>query len=973
MAKKIVASLLMIVSVIAITISIGSMVNADDNQTATASDGKIIKVAYVESENFIKGIDRGAVGYAVDYLDAIGVKGNWTYEYVAGSWDDCMQWVEDGTVDMMCMVQHTEERGEKYIFSKEAMGTEYGLIYTRDDEDIYYHDYELMDGMSIAMMPNTVFDERLDELEGIYDISFDRRYYGTIKEVIAAMESSETTLAIIGSILGYDGAKVVGRDDAVPYYCIMSADNEELMTEFDEAHRLAVLDDPGLQARLYQKYYGESELSSLPLFTRAEHEFIEKTSGVTVRVLQSMHPLCYEKNGDMNGIYVDYLKLLSEKTGLTIDIEPHATADLENDLEHIIKENCLTLRSNRVLEYDGVDDTLICTETLIETSLAYVKRIDKFKDAKEHYVFAITEDMDYYLSDLLREYDSKCQIQCYAEPEDCMAAVANGKADIAIHDAYVVSYLLQKPRYADVLAQVSGDELTNGMCLITTEADAALVSIFNKAIEYISPEEKENIVTLELKTNAYKYTLEDFVYEYRTWLAVVAVVLLGGIVTYTLLNRKLTNLKVQKKEYDILQKKMQHDELTGVYNKQYFYEIAREMIDVSDRNMCIAMMDITNFKVFNEMYGIENGDKLLKYIASELKMIVRQYDGIVARFNADHFYICMEEEMFNEDNFPKRFKKTVVDNVDVSVTYGVYVVGAQKDVPVNIMCDRASMANHEKDNKSAGYIRYYTEEDRSRIVKQKEIENDMEEALEQRQFCVYVQPKYDIYKKEIIGGEALARWIHPEKGMISPGEFIPVFEKNGFIRYLDYYIWEETCRVLSDLKAKNAQNYPVSINVSRAHFYSNELKGKLLELLEKYKLEPQDLELEITETICAEDSGIINKQIKELQNEGFRIAMDDFGSGYSSLNMLKEIPLDIIKMDLRFLDSAENVEKSHKILGTLVDLAKSLELHVVVEGVETKEQVEFLEGLGGVCAQGFYFSRPVDSDTYEKMVISKVS
>ncbi len=973
MAKKIVASLLMIISVLAITISIGNMVSADDAQIATASSGKIIKVAYVESENFIKGTDRGAVGYAVDYLNAISANGDWAYEYVAGSWDECMQWVEDGTVDMMCMVQYTEDRGEKYVFSKESLGTEYGLIYARSDEDIYYHDYELMDGMSIAMMPNTVFDERLDDLEGKYDITFDRRYYGTIKEVIAAMESSETNLAIIGSILGYDGAKIVGRDDAVPYYCIMSRDNEELMAEFDEAHRLTLLDDPGLQARLYQKYYAESKLSSLPLFTRAEHEFIEKTDSVTIRVLQSMHPLCYDKNGKMNGIYVDFLQLLAEKTGLTVNIEAHATADLDKDLTYIVKENSLTLRSSRVLEYSGVDDTLICTNPLIETSLAYVKRVDKFKDTKEHYTFAITEDMDYYLSDLLREHDSKCQIQCYPEPEDCLAAVANGKADIAIHDAYVVSYLLQKPRYADVLAQVSGEELTNGMCLISTEADATLVSIFNKAIEYISSEDKENIVTLELKTNAYKYTLEDFVYEYRNWLAVIAVVLLGGIVTYTLLNRKLTNLKVQKKEYDILQKKMQQDELTGVYNKQHFYEIAKEMIDISDRNMCIAMMDITNFKVFNEMYGIENGDKILKYIASELKKIVRQYDGIVARFNADHFYMCMEEKLFNEDNFPKRFKKTVVDNVDVSVTYGVYVVGDQKDVPVNIMCDRASMANHQKDNKSAGYIRYYTEEDRSRIVKQNEIENDMEEALEQRQFCVYVQPKYDIYKKEIIGGEALARWIHPEKGMISPGEFIPVFEKNGFIRYLDYYIWEETCRVLSDLKAKNAQNYPVSINVSRAHFYSNELKDKLLELLEKYKLEPQDLELEITETICAEDSGVINKQIKELQDEGFKIAMDDFGSGYSSLNMLKEIPLDIIKMDLRFLDSAENVEKSHKILGTLVDLAKSLELHVVVEGVETKEQVEFLEGLGGVCAQGFYFSRPVDSDTYEKMVISKVS
>lgn len=973
MAKKVIASLLMIFSALAITISIGGYVKGDNKGTAAANSENIIKIAYVDSENFIKQTPGGTTGYAVDYLNAISLYGDWSYEYIKGSWDECMQWVEDGTADMMCMVQRTPEREGEYLFTKEALGNEYGLIYTRNDEDLYYHDYLLMDGMSIAMMPNTVFDARLDELEGIYDIKFKRVYYGTIKEAIKAMETSETDLAIIGSILGYNGAKVVGRDDAMPYYCIMSKDNEELMAEFNEAHRLTLLNDPGIQSRLYQKYYNESKLSSEPLFTREEHEFVANSEGITVKVIPNMQPLCYERNGEFQGIYVDILELIEKKSGLKINVESHGATHLQNDLKDIVKENYLMLRSKRALEYCELDEDLISSNIFLEMSLSYVKHIDVRIEEKEHYIYAITEDMEYYLPDMLREYDDECQIQCYSSVEECLNAVANGKADIGIHDAYVISYLLQKPKYADLLVQISGDNIANGMCLISTNTDQIIINIVDKTIEYISQQEIENIVTVELKTNVYKYGLDDFLYEYWTWMVLILAILLAGVVTYTLLNRKFTKLKVQKTEYDLLQRKVQQDELTGVYNKSYFYEIAKEMIENSDRDMCIVMMDIVNFKAFNELYGIENGDKLLKHIASEIKKVVRQYDGIIARFNADHFYICMEAESFNEDNFPMRFKKTVVDDVDVSVTYGVYNIGDQKDVPVNIMCDRASMANHEKDNKTSGYIRYYTEEDRSRIVKQKEIENDMEEALVQRQFCVFVQPKYDIYKKEIIGGEALARWIHPEKGMISPGEFIPVFEKNGFIRFLDYYIWEETCRVLSNLKEKNEEVYPVSINVSRAHFYSNELKDKLLELLEKYNLEPNDLELEITETICAEDSGIINQRIKELQDEGFKIAMDDFGSGYSSLNMLKDIPLDIIKMDLRFLDSSENIEKSHKILGTLVDLAKSLELHVVVEGVETKEQVEFLESLGGVCAQGFYFSRPVDAETYEKMVSSKVS
>ena len=204
--------------------------------------------------------------------------------------------------------------------------------------------------------------------------------------------------------------------------------------------------------------------------------------------------------------------------------------------------------------------------------------------------------------------------------------------------------------------------------------------------------------------------------------------------------------------------------------------------------------------------------------------------------------------------------------------------------------------------------------------------------------------------------------------MIPPFEFIGVFEKNGFIIKLDYFVWEETCKLLSKLKKEGYGGYPISINVSRAHFYGNGLIEKLQGLIEKYELDPKELELEITETICAEDPEIIYKKVRQLQEVGFKVAMDDFGSGYSSLNMLKEMPLDIIKMDLKFLDGGDNEEKSHYILQTLISLAQNMKLLVVVEGVETKVQVEFLKGIGSYYAQGYYFSRPVEISVYESML-----
>ena len=196
--------------------------------------------------------------------------------------------------------------------------------------------------------------------------------------------------------------------------------------------------------------------------------------------------------------------------------------------------------------------------------------------------------------------------------------------------------------------------------------------------------------------------------------------------------------------------------------------------------------------------------------------------------------------------------------------------------------------------------------------------------------------------------------------------FVKVFEKNGFIIQLDYFVWEETCRFLSERKQEGKENVPISINVSRAHFYGNDLLDKLNELVLKYSLETKDLELEITESLCGEELGIIYDMLRQLQSLGFKIAMDDFGSGYSSLNMLKEMPLDIIKMDLKFLDGEE--KKSQLILKSLINMAKAMELKVVVEGVENMSQVEFLSQFKECSLQGYYFSRPVVTSEFEYML-----
>lgn len=939
------------------------------------ADEQLIRIGYVPSENFINDSEGEYTGYCVDYLSHIAMYTGWKYQYVSGTWEECLDRVESGEVDFVCMVQETEDREQRFIFSKLSMGDEYGLLYARNDEDIYYRDYENMNGCTVAMMPGTVYDARLDNLEMEKNVKLQRVYYNTVEEIMSALERGDTDLALLGSIFGNTDAKVVGRDDGMPFYCVTGKQNSELMYQFDSAMQLVNLNDPGIESRLYQRYYSEDKISGMPLFTREEIEYIQSSDEVVVKLMTSTRPLCYESDGQLAGIFVEYLKLFAKKTGLNIRIEETTAAELNELTQKQIDNTYLTLRSKRVVDYIGLEEGLISSNPIIETKLSYIKRADD-DSATEKFdcVFAITKEMEYYLPALIERGSSKYHIKYYDTAEECLDALLDEEADIAIHDSYLMSYFMKKPVYEDNLMEVAGAEITNGMCLIGSKGNETLLSVFNKAIAYISDEEIKGIVEVELRNNGYKWGIGDFLYRYWKWIALVLGILIAAFIVYTILMRRMAKLEVRKKEYELLQKEVQQDELTGVYNKKYFYEKASDMIAHSEEAMCIVVMDIINFKTVNDLFGLEKGDELLCYMAHDLENMSEGRDVLVSRFNADHFYMCMKAKDFEEIPFPRKYKRSPLKKMDIRVKYGVFMIGEHKEIPVNIMCDRASMAAHSADVKNDEYIFYYTEADRNRMVKQQEIEGDMEKALEQREFCVYVQPKYDIYKRKIVGGEALARWIHPEKGMISPGDFIPVFEKNGFIRHLDYYIWEETCRLVAKIKEKGLGSYPISINVSRAHFYTRELKEKLEELLEKYELHPEEIELEITESIYVEDSDIINRRIQELRDIGFKIAMDDFGSGYSSLNMLKEIPLDIIKMDLKFLDSSENVEKSHKILDSLVDLAKRLDLNVVVEGVETEEQVEFLQGIGEMSAQGYYFSRPIDSTKYEELLeLEKIS
>ena len=249
---------------------------------------------------------------------------------------------------------------------------------------------------------------------------------------------------------------------------------------------------------------------------------------------------------------------------------------------------------------------------------------------------------------------------------------------------------------------------------------------------------------------------------------------------------------------------------------------------------------------------------------------------------------------------------------------------------------------------------------------ERQIEDDMKKALENHAIQVYMQPKYSTKAEELSAAEALVRWTHPKLGFISPAQFIPIFEKNGFILQLDDYMLTEVAKIQSGWIAQGKRLVPISVNVSRAHFAEDNLAEHICSVVDGYNVPHQFIELELTESAFFDDKAVLLNTIKKLKNYGFKVSMDDFGAGYSSLNSLKELPLDIIKLDGEFFRSVEDTVKSKLIVGETITLAKKLGMQIVAEGIETREQVDFLAGLNCDLIQGFYFSKPLPLKEFEK-------
>lgn len=424
---------------------------------------------------------------------------------------------------------------------------------------------------------------------------------------------------------------------------------------------------------------------------------------------------------------------------------------------------------------------------------------------------------------------------------------------------------------------------------------------------------------------------------------------------------------IRTREASAIINTVQKDSLTGLYSKEFFYICVDKMLkSKTDIEYDIVTLNINGFKVINDLFGSKIGDGILKFLAQKFLEYVGTR-GICGRIG-DDIFACLIPHMEYKDEYfdlaTEEFNKFNME-ISISVRFGVYVV-KDLSVPIETMCDRALLACNSVKGQFEKKYAYYDESLRQSLVTEQFILNEMKLALKNNEFVVFYQPKYDINTEKIVGAEALVRWNNPQKGFISPGDFIPIFERNGFITALDIYIWDLVCSDLHNWIKQGNEYVPVSVNVSRADIYNNNIVNIFINLIKKYNLQAKDLHLEITESAYTEDSEQLIKIVKELRKNGFIIEMDDFGAGYSSLSMLSVLPLDILKLDMKFVQNEIEKDSRKNILGFVISLAKWMNLLVIAEGVETKKQLEILKNMDCNYVQGYYYSKPLPKPLFEK-------
>jgi len=668
------------------------------------------------------------------------------------------------------------------------------------------------------------------------------------------------------------------------------------------------------------------------------------------------------------GIGVDLMRAAAEEAGYSASFKVITEKTNKDALDN--PEYDIIMPFGSAIKSSSGKETIV-TENLIQTPFTMVTKGDKKLPVLHESHIGMLSSLAGGAETVKLLYPG-IEITLYDTMPECVKALRSGKVDALMHNSYVWSYVLQKPSYSDLKVQpATMFSMDFRAGTLDTPEGRVVVDRLNEGIDKLTDTRKQAIVLDYTSRRLYQNDFWDYLFEYR-YLLILGTIFFILFIIAIVHRQKAIHRQQEEKIRELTEK----DPLTGVLNLEGFKKRVEELLVTHPENQyLLSFSNIKNFKFINESMGRATGDDLLRFWA-ERSTATFSDEETMGRITGDRFAVLRkftdaeqmgrdEKEVFEplRNYFIDRGKE-----IQLQICTGVYAITPEdhKNIDVDRMLDYARMAEKKvRETLKTGYEFYNPEqwEKGKQIV---DISGHLSAALQEGEIQVWYQPQVDYTSGTISGAEALCRWKHAKRGWISPGVFIPVLEETGMIFDLDSYVWDKVCQDLHRWNQEGKRR-SVSINLSRSDIREDRnIPGIFYELTKKYDLDPEQLRVEITETAYVENPAFLIKTTSELHEYGFQVEMDDFGSGYSSLHMLKEVPVDRIKMDLHFLTGAGDMEKSRIIITQVIKLVELLGMKLIAEGVETKAQADFLKDRGCQEMQGYYFFKPMPVEDFEK-------
>ena len=937
---------------------------------SAAEPSKNVRVGWYESPFNSMDESGRRSGYAYEYQMKISAYTGWEYTYVSGSWPDLLQMLIDGKIDILSDVSYTEERAGKMLFPDYPMGTEeYCIFVTPKNHDILSDDLSTLNGKRIGVNKNSLQAGLFEHWAKDKNINAELVEL-TCSEVASVEMLRKGKLDAYITLNAYGDPKKlipvckIGSSD---YYFAINKDRRDLLDELNQALGRIQDENPYFNLKMFEKHI--KRFGTNAFLNEDEKAWLSDHGKIRVGYQDGYMAFCAmdPDTGELKGALKDYLDYASDCIeNVHIDFEPVAFPTAGEALDALERGEVDSVFPANLSEYDGENMHIEMTPALMRTEIfAVIRQSDRETFAnKEHVIVAVNEGNPNYDAFLKENYPDWRTVY-YPTTADCLKAVSDNVADCVLISSYRynnISRLCEKYRLTTLVTGIALD-----YCFAVRSGDILLYSVLSKVIGLV-PQSTFDASLSHYLTEDAKRTLSDLLYDNIGLVAAVtaAIVLL---ILFLLLRSMRSERRAQK-----LIQATETDELTGLYNRDYFLQYAYRMyIEHKDVPRDAIVLNIEQFHSINALNGWEFGDQILRALASEVRAVANEGAGIAGRFGADRFDIYFRSTDDYQGIFDRLQGRLKDIAPEASVRLRMGVMPWQEELEPIQQFDMARTACNMARGHYMDHLIVFNEQVRNRELNDQLLQNDLQRALDGFEFEVFYQPKYDIQAEppKLVGAEALIRWRHPQLGMIMPDSFIPLFEKNGKIGDVDKYVWAQTARQIARWRAEYGITVPVSVNLSRVDVFDPELEDTLDEILVENGLEHDALKLEITESAYTGNSDRIISVAEDLHRKGYTLEMDDFGTGYSSLNMLSSMPIDVLKMDRMFVQNIGNNDKDTNMVALILGIAKNMNIPVIAEGVETKDQILALKELGCMYVQGYYFSKPLHPSDFEKNILQE--